>query len=341
MKGHLRLSLPPFAQITPQSIMAFALFDRNGRLMRSGELPLEQLADALPVEQVRAILHPVDAVVATVQLPPLPARRMPDAVQSSVEPMALDDIANLCITHGPRAPDGTVCVAWADRRALIAAWQQLANARLQITALLPCELALPDGDPHPDLPLALPVDARWHAPLPTWSLANPKWRPKSKTRRWRGAALWSGAAALLWLLGLNLYAAQLRDEAQTLHANTELTLRTAFPSIGIIIDPVRQAQGQRDLLRLANGTAGEDDFMPLALDAARVLDFAEGHLASLHYEKQQLTLVLAEGYTPPSNEAALQQAAAVQSLTLEKDKDAAHTWHVKRTDAKEAREERR
>ncbi len=337
MKSHLRLSLPPLAQITPQSIMAFALLDRHARVMRSGELPLEQLADALPVDQVYAVLHPHDAIVATVQLPPLPARRMHDAVQSSVEPMALEDIANLCIAHGPRAPDGTVCVAWADRPALMAAWQQLVHARLQITALIPCALALPSDDSHPDMALALPVDERWQAPLPNWSLARPEWRPKSKTRRWRSAAAWVGAAALLWLLGVNLYAAQLRNEAQTLLANTELALRTAFPSIGIIIDPVRQAQGQRDLLRLANGTAGEDDFMPLALGAARVLDFAEGHIASLDYNKGQLTLVLAEGYTPPANEAALQQAASVQSLTLEKDKHAAHTWHVKRANNGNAR----
>lgn len=335
MKGHLRLSLPPLAQITPEAIMAFALFDRNGRLMRSGELPLEQLANALPVDQVHAILHPHDAIVATIQLPPLPAKRMHDAVQSSVEPMALDDIANLCIAHGPHAPDGTVSVAWTDRRALMAAWQQLAHARLQIMALIPCALALPGDDPHPDMALALPVDGRWQAPLPGWSLARPEWRPKSKTRRWRGAAWWLGAAALLWLLGVNLYAAQLRGEAQTLQTNIEQALRTAFPTIGIIIDPIRQAQGQRDLLRLANGTAGDDDFMPLALGAARVLDFAEGHIASLDYKKGQLTLVLAEGYTPPANEAALQQAAAVQSLTLEKDKDAAHTWHVKRADTRQ------
>jgi len=310
--------------------MAFALFDRGGDLLRSGELPLQELARTVPVDRVEAILHPHDAIVVTAQLPPLPARRLDAAVQGSVEPLTLGDVTELCIAHGPRAADGSVRIAWASRQALLDAWRCLADAGLRLAAIVPHALALPDGDPHPQQALALPVDARWRAPLPGWSLARPEWRPVSSTHRWRGAARWAGAAALLWLLGLNLYAAQLRGEAQAVQASTEQAVRRAFPSIGIVIDPVRQAQGARDRLRLADGAASEDDFMPLVLGAAGVLGFAAGHVASLHYEKGVLTLVLAEGYEPPANEAALHQAAAVRSLALQKDADAAHTWHVRR-----------
>ncbi|TEA80024.1 type II secretion system protein GspL [Allopusillimonas ginsengisoli] len=340
MKGHLRLSLPPLAEVTPQSITAFAVLDRTGRVLRSGELSLAQLADAAAGYPVYAILHPHDAIVVNTVLPPLTAKRLHDAVQNSVEPMALEDIADLCIAHGPRAPDGNVCIAWTNRRALLAAWQQLAHAKLQIVAFVPSALALPNNDPHPDQALALPVDERWQARLPNWSLAQPEWRPITKTHHWRSAAIWAGAAALLWLLGLNLHAGRLRSEARTLQTDMVQSLRTAFPSIGIIIDPLKQAQNQRDMLRLGSGTAGGDDFMPLALGAARVLDFAEGHIASLHYEDGILTLVLAQGYTPPSNEAALQQAAATQSLTLKKDDEAAHTWHIRRAGVQELREAR-
>jgi general secretion pathway protein L len=338
MKNRLRLALPPLAHITPESIMAFALFDRDNRLLRSSELPLEQLAQAVPVEHVQAILHPGDAIVVTVNLPPLHAKRLDAAVQASVEPMALSDIADLCIAYGPRAADGSVCVAWTERRALLKAWRQLGDAGLKLSAIVPFDLALPADDLHPGQPLALPVDARWQAPLPRWSLARPEWRPASQTHRWRGAALWAGAAALLWLLGLQIYAAQLRSEAHALHVSTEQAVLTAFPYITVIIDPVRQARAQRDMLRLAGGEASEDDFMPLSLGAAKVLDFADGHVASLHYEQGKLTLVLAEGYTPPSNEAALHQAAAAQSLTLEKDDSAANTWHFQRAGARAARE---
>ncbi|MCI2809619.1 type II secretion system protein GspL [Eoetvoesiella caeni] len=340
MKSRLRLALPPLAEITPESIMAFALFDRDGRLLRSGELPLGQLAQAVPVDYVQAILHPGDAIAVTVQLPPLPAKRLDAAVQASVEPMALSAIADLCIAHGPRAADGSTTVAWTGRHALLEAWRQLDSAGLKLAAIVPLALALPGSDPHPSRPLTLPVDSRWQAPLPRWSLARPEWRPTSQMHRWRGAALWAGAAALLWLLGLQIYAAQLRGEAHALQTSTEQAVRTAFPSIPVIIDPVQQARSQRDLLRLAGGTAGADDFMPLALGAAKVLNFADGHVASLRYQNKKLTLVLAKGYTPPSDEAVLHQAAAVQSLQLEKDDGAAHTWHFQRVNSQPARETR-
>jgi len=321
-------------------VLAFALFGRGGNLLRSGELPLEELARAVPVDHVEAILHPHDAIVVTAQLPPLPARRLEAAVRGSVEPLALSDTAELCIAHGPRAADGSVCIAWTGRHALLDAWRRLADAGLGLAAIVPHALALPADDPHPRQALALPVDARWRAPLPRWSLARPEWRPVSSTHRWRNAALWAGAAALLWLCGLNIYAAQLRGEARAVQASTEQAVRKAFPSMGILMDPVRQVQGVRDRLRLADGAAADDSFMPLVLGAADVLGFAAGHVASLRYEQGILTLVLAEGYEPPANEAALHQAAAVRSLALRKDDGAAHTWQVRRAGPPESRKER-
>ncbi len=340
MKSRLRLALPPLARITPESMMAFGLFDRDDRLLRSGELTLEQLAQAVPVEHVQAILHPDDAIVATVTLPPLSAKRLEEAVQSSVEPMALSQIADLCITHGPRAADGSIQVAWTGRQALLAAWRQLGDAGLKISAIVPFALAVPENDPHPNQPLGLPVDARWRAPMPRWSLARPEWRPASQTHRWRGLAWWAGAAALLWLLGLQIYASQLRNEAIERRASMEQAIKTAFPSISVIIDPVRQARNQRDMLRRAGGAAGTDDFMTLAMGASRILDFADGHVSALHYEKGTLTLVLAEGYSPPSNEAGLHQTAAAQAMTLTKDDKDAHTWHIRPAGAQPAQEAR-
>lgn len=330
MKNRLRLALPPLTQITTESVMTFALFNRGGQLLRSGELPLAELAQALPVDNVQAILHPDDAIVVTISLPPLQAKRLDAAVQASVEPMALSDISNLCIAYGPRTSNGDICVTWAERGALLRVWQLLSDAGINLVALVPQALALPKNDPHPELPLTLPIDTRWQAVLPSWSLARPQWRPAAKARRWRGAAWWTAAAALVWLVGLQVYAAQLRTQARQLQASTEQAIRTAFTSVSVIIDPVRQAQNERDKLRLANGVAGDDDFIPMAIAAAKILPFADGHVTALHYQNGQLSLVLAEGYTPPSNETALHQAAAVQSLILEKDDKSTHTWRIRR-----------
>src|SRR3546814_5636900 len=130
-------------------------------------------------------------------------------------------------------------------------------------------------------------------------------RSASASGRWRKAIYWSVAAAAVWLIGLNWYAAQLSHEVETLQKNMEQAVIQAFPQVPVVIDPLRQAQNQRDALRLAQGAAAEDDFMPLALAAAQVLDFARSHVRSLRYEHGVLTLMLAEGYLPPTSDAAL------------------------------------
>ena len=337
MRHHLRIALPPLATLTPHSRLAFALFDRQRRLLRSGEQALEELSTALPTRQTYAILHPGDAVVAMADVPPLPASRLDAAVRARVETMTLSDLQSLCIAHGPRQPDGRVQVAWTSRRPLLEGWQLLHEAGLNIRALVPLELALPEADPQPDQALALPVDARWQAPLPGWSLARPEWRPARHTRRWRSSLRWAAAATLLWAGGLHLYAAQLRDEVQAVQAHMEHTVRTAFPAIPVLLDPLRQTRGEVERMRLEHGQATPDDFLPLSLEAARILSFAAGHVKSLHYADGQLTLNLAEGHTPPADETAMRQAAASAGLLLDKDATHAHVWHLGRGDSSQER----
>ncbi len=330
MKKHLRLALPPLARLVPGSPCAFALVDRHGALLRAGELPLDRIAAEVPVEPLHAFLAPGDAITVSVPVPPLPPRQMDAAVASAIEPLALSDIADLCIAHGPRGASGEAAVAWAERRAIARAWELLDAAGLQVAAIVPHELALPADDPHPDSPLSLPADARWLAPLPGWSLARSDVRPASRSRPWRGAIAWAGAAALLWLAGLHFYAGQQEREIVALQDGMQGIVQETFPQIPMVIAPLKQAADARDALRLARGVAGGDDFMPLALGAARVLPFAAGHVRAMRFAEGTLTLTLAEGYAPPGNEAALVQAAAAQVLSLEKDKQLLHTWHVRR-----------
>lgn len=329
MRQHLRLALPPLERLTLETRLAFVLVDREGRAARAGELTALELGTQLGAHPVYAILHPSDAIVAQITVPPVSSQRLGDAVAGSIEPMVLSDIEQLCVAHSPRAPDGAVTVAWATRRPLTDAWSLLADAGLDVAAFVPLELALPAGDPQRDNQLALPGGPRWLAPLPSWSLAHDSMRPTSAGGRWRKAAWWAAAAAAVWLLGLNLYASRLQGEVDALHANMRTTVTQAFPQIPIVIDPVRQAQNQLNDLRLAQGVSADDDFMPLALATAQVLDFAQSHVRALQYQDGDLELTLAEGYTPPANEAALAQAAAVQQVTLEKDSVQPHTWRIK------------
>lgn len=331
MKSRLRLALPPLAQFSPATPLPFALFDREGRLLRAAQLPLRDMAQAgLPLDNVQVILAPGDAIVTTVVVPPVNSRQLHAAVLGSIEPMALSDPEDLCVAHGPRDASGQVAVAWTARQPLLQAWKQLSDAGLRISAIVPHALAIPPSDPHPDQPLALPADARWQAPLPRWSLARQELRPASGIQRWRGALLWCAAAALLWIIGLQIHAAQLRGQAQALQQSMEQSLRKAFPEIPVIIDPVRQAQAQRNALRLAHGASADDDFIPLAMAAAVTLEFAANYVGSLRYRNGELLLTLREGYSPPGNEAALRQTAATHGLIVEKDDKVAHTWHIRR-----------
>lgn len=332
MRQSLRIALPPLARLTPESDIAWALLDRHGRLLRSGEQRLEKLTTVLPVRQAAAILHPDDAVVATVEIPPLPAARLKAAVQARIEPMALSDLQELALAHGPRLADGRIQLAWASRRSLRQGWQLLSQAGLDIQALIPHELALPPGDPQPHQALSLPVDSRWLSPLPAWSLALPEWRPARAGKPWRSSLRWVAAAALLWLVGLHLHAAQLRSEVQTLQLRMEDSARAAFPAIPAWLDPLRQAQGQVEQLRLAHGQSAPDDFIPLALSAAQVLNGTAGYVTALHYQDQQLTLTLAEGHELHADASLLQREAAANSLLLSKDAGQPQVWRMRRDD---------
>lgn len=330
MRQHLRLALPLLSDLTPDTNLAFVLVDRDGCVARAGQLSLAELGAYAGAAAVHAILHPDDAVVVDITVPPVSAQRLGAAVAGSIEPLALSDVGQLCVAHSARASDGTVTVAWATGQPLAKAWAMLAQSGLNIVAFIPQALALPADDPMPAKPLGLPAGPRWLAPFPGWSLAQDEWRPLSTKGRWRKAIYWSVAAVALWAAGLNWYAVQLANEVESLQQGMQSSVVKAFPQTPVVIDPVRQAQQQLDALRLAHGAAANDDFMPLALATAKALDFAQHHVGGLRYENGVLTLTLAEGYLPPASEAVLAQSAAVHQLQLQKDEARPHVWFAQR-----------
>lgn len=314
MKSTLRIALPPLAAFSAQSALDFVLTDREGALARAGTLTPAELVVAVSARRVEVILHPHDAVLAEVQLPPLTGPRLEAAVQGAVEPLALDDVELLAIAHGPRAPDGRVTVCWTNRAALARAWQTLAQAGLHVVALLPTDLILPPDDATPHDPLALPANARWLVDAPGWSLALPELQPQSAhPSRWRRPLIWCAAAAAVWIVGLNLYAGQRAREADGLRTAMAAKLRAAFPEIPVVVDPLRQAEQQRNALRSSQGTANDGDFLPLALAAAQALPFAATRVTELRYANEQLTLVLDDN---DANASPLQSQVNTQAQTL-------------------------
>lgn len=330
MKQHLRLALPPLEQLTPESRLAFVQIDRQGRVARAGELTPVELAAQSASVPVHAVLHPDDAVVTCVTVPPVTSQRLGAAVLGSIEPFVLSDLDQICVGHSPRSADGEVTVAWATKRSLAQAWSVLASAGLDIAGFYPHSVLVSETDSQPNRPLSLPADSRWLAPLPSWSLAQESLRPTSARGRWNRSLKWAGLAAVVWIVGLNLYASRLENEIVALQQSQQAAVTQAFPEIPIVIDPLRQARNQLEALRLTQGLSSNDDFMPLALATAQVLDFAQSHVRALQYSNGELTLTLAEGYAPPGNEAALTQAAASHQISLEKDSSQPHVWRARR-----------
>ncbi|WP_158215437.1 GspL/Epsl periplasmic domain-containing protein [Candidimonas nitroreducens] len=352
----MRLALEPLSSLQADTPVDYALIGRDGRLTRDGRAPLRQLGALARTWPAYAILHESDAIVTRVTVPPVPVKRLRPAVLATIEPMALSDIEELAVGHGPQAVDGGVTVAWASRGALRRAWATMAAAGLTVAGFVPRQLLRPQagsgtgaggtggtsdtgstssigntgdtidtGDKH-DAGSAM----AWLAPLPDWSLHDAIPRPTAGLGRWRRALAWTGAAAALWIVGLNIYALQRGSQLKALRQAMTDAVAQAFPKIPVIIDPLRQAQQQRDALSRAQGWAATDDFMPLALATARVLGFAQSHVRALRYDKGVLTLTLADGFVPPANEAALAQTAAVQRVLLEKDAAQPQVWHVRR-----------
>lgn len=368
MRTTLRLRLPRLAELQPDSEIAFALVEA-GQIRRTGQLPLRKVAAAVPAHSAAvAFLHPADANLAEVSIPPLPSHHMAAGVASALEPMLLGDIHELAIAHGARSADGRVPVAWAPRATLAQAWEVLVEHGLLVTQLIPAPLALPkpnegvvlalydhhllarraDGigsalaldpmhtdtldeagaiwleqliaeepaitwlEPRPPwyatwvrdvearatlespawLP-SLPEEACWLGELPQWSLALSELRPRRlQGSAWRKPLQWVGAAAAIWLLGLNLYAVQLRGEASTLEQQMTESVRQTLPQLPVILNPVLQATQQRDALLTASGTNQDTDFLPLALAAARLLPSDAQSLQGLTYENGVLWLDL-------------------------------------------------
>ncbi|WP_144634376.1 type II secretion system protein GspL [Bordetella genomosp. 13] len=293
MKNILRIALPPLADLTATSLLDYAWFDRRGQRARHGTLAPAGLAGAFPNIPVQAVLHPHDAILASVQVPAVAASRFDAAVNGALEALVLSDLSSLAIGHGPRAADGAVAVAWADSATLQRAWTMLSQAGLQVRALVPVQVLAGDAaDADADAPLASHEDPRWGNDAPAWSLALPHLAPQ-RASRWRPALRWAAVAAVLWIAGLNLYASQLRGEADRLRQAMVSQVRDTFPGTSVVLDAVRQAEQGYNALLAGNGAGSSGDFMTLARGAAQALPFAADRVEHLAYKDQALTLQLA------------------------------------------------
>lgn len=107
-------------------------------------------------------------------------------------------------------------------------------------------------------------------------------------RAWRVPAALAAALALTWLIGLNVDAWMLRREESALRGRMEAVLRQAFPTTGVILDPLKQMQRGVADLRAGTGTADPQGFLPLAVALGRVLAADSEAVRALEFRDQTL-----------------------------------------------------
>ncbi|WMJ69402.1 type II secretion system protein GspL [Stenotrophomonas sp. 24(2023)] len=142
MKAHLRLQLPPLQRLRGEAWVDWAWLER-GQVVAHGHDPLVVLGARHPDAPVLAGLDAQDLILLELQLPPLPARRLPAALQGEVEALLLDDLHDVVLGHGPQGADGVVPVAWLGVAALEQLVTALAACQLRLHALYPTPLLLP------------------------------------------------------------------------------------------------------------------------------------------------------------------------------------------------------
>ncbi len=115
-------------------------------------------------------------------------------------------------------------------------------------------------------------------------------------KTWRLPLALAAGLLLVQIVGMNVHWLMLREQKTQLTAAMEQTLRNAFPTTPVIVDPTLQMRRQVEQLRLASGKAAPDDFLPLAdrfAQAARALP-QDGMLA-IDYQNRKLFVTLKHG----------------------------------------------
>ena len=106
-------------------------------------------------------------------------------------------------------------------------------------------------------------------------------------RAWRLPAAVAALLALTWVVGLNVDAWLMRREESALRSRMEATLRSAFPSTPVVLDPVAQMRRGVADLRAGAGSSDPRDFLPLATAVARAVPASDA-VRALEFRDQVL-----------------------------------------------------
>ena len=87
--SQLRVALPPLAELELHSEVSCAWLDRQGQVTHEERLSLIELGLRPKQPPLLCFLHPADSLLASIDLPPLPANKTAAAVQCAAQALSL------------------------------------------------------------------------------------------------------------------------------------------------------------------------------------------------------------------------------------------------------------
>ncbi|MFB4251052.1 type II secretion system protein GspL [Pseudomonas idahonensis] len=162
------------------------------------------------------------------------------------------------------------------------------------------------GDAAPPVCQLLPGEQRWSGPLPGWGLHAGAVAGGVKVQGWGRALGCCALAVLVWVVGLNLYAAREAEQGQRLKAQMSQRVKQVFPQLPVVLNPLQQARQQ--LAAQQSGAADPTQvFSRLLQQAGSAMPFMVGSVQSLSFAEDRLQLELLPD-TPKSADSAWQGA---------------------------------
>lgn len=146
--------------------------------------------------------------------------------------------------------------------------------------------------------------------------------PPGAPHGWPRAIALCASAAVIWTLGLNLYAAQLADAGQQLRQHMHQQVRAAYPQLPVILNPLQQVRQQ-----LAAGQASATaPFNHLLLAAGEAMPFLAGGVAQLTFDDGVLDLQPVPGAAQPPVDNVWQTRLAGQGIAAS---SSGHGWSLR------------
>lgn len=141
--SRLRIALPPLDSLTLHTELAFARLSPDGRVSETGHSSLQQLGQLPKTPALECFLHPLDSLLTSIELPPLPAARIKAAVSCAAQALILGHSERMHVAHSGRGADGQVQLAWVPKAALEQLAQLLRQSGVKLRGLYPAPYALP------------------------------------------------------------------------------------------------------------------------------------------------------------------------------------------------------